>query len=435
MSVNPATTGEPDETAAPTGAHDATAGASADTGTDAPAGADVPADIVDASDDSDNSETSGTSGGDTADGDADGEEALDADEPMISLRDVHKVYRLRDGSQVHALDGLSLNIPAGSIHGIVGTSGAGKSTLVRCLTALERPTYGEVSVAGQDLTTLSANELRKARRAIGMVFQHANLLDQRTAAQNIAYPLDLAGAQKGQRHERVSRMLELVGLADRGSSYPAQLSGGQKQRVGIARALADEPAVLLCDEPTSALDPETTRSILDLIRDVRDRLGVTVVIITHEMSVVRRICDSVSLLEAGRIVQSGPIEDVVSDVDSRLSLELVPPPDVPKAALVAGSTEDTDDQADGAGDADHAGSTDSAVSAVIDVALTAHPGEPAAAQVLSLVAEQGADVAGGVFETLGTAQVGRLALTIPADRAQAAVAALREAGITAEVRS
>ena len=377
MSVNPATTGEPDETAAPTGAHD-------------------------------------------------------ADESMISLRDVHKVYRLRDGSQVHALDGLSLNIPAGSIHGIVGTSGAGKSTLVRCLTALERPTYGEVRVAGQDLTTLSANELRKARRAIGMVFQHANLLDQRTAAQNIAYPLDLAGAQKGQRHERVSRMLELVGLADRGSSYPAQLSGGQKQRVGIARALADEPAVLLCDEPTSALDPETTRSILDLIRDVRDRLGVTVVIITHEMSVVRRICDSVSLLEAGRIVQSGPIEDVVSDVDSRLSLELVPPPDVPKAALVAGSTEDADDQADGAGGADRAGSTDSAV---IDVAMTAHPGEPAAAQVLSLVAEQGADVAGGVFETLGTAQVGRLALTSPADRAQAAVAAQREAGITAEVRS
>jgi len=380
VSVNSATTGEPDEIAAPTG-------------------------------------------------------APDADESMISLRDVHKVYRLRDGSQVHALDGLSLNIPAGSIHGIVGTSGAGKSTLVRCLTALERPTYGEVRVAGQDLTTLSANELRKARRAIGMVFQHANLLDQRTAAQNIAYPLDLAGAQKGQRHERVSRMLELVGLADRGSSYPAQLSGGQKQRVGIARALADEPAVLLCDEPTSALDPETTRSILDLIRDVRDRLGVTVVIITHEMSVVRRICDSVSLLEAGRIVQSGPIEDVVSDVDSRLSLELVPPPDVPKAALVAGSTEDaedTDDQADGAGGADRAGSTDSAV---IDVAMTAHPGEPAAAQVLSLVAEQGADVAGGVFETLGTAQVGRLALTIPADRAQAAVAALREAGITAEVRS
>ena len=380
MSVNSATTGEPDEIAAPTG-------------------------------------------------------APDADESMISLRDVHKVYRLRDGSQVHALDGLSLNIPAGSIHGIVGTSGAGKSTLVRCLTALERPTYGEVRVAGQDLTTLSANELRKARRAIGMVFQHANLLDSRTTAQNIAYPLALAGVKAGGRHETVERMLQLVGLADRGSSYPAQLSGGQKQRVGIARALADQPAILLCDEPTSALDPDTTRSILNLIRDVRDSLGVTVVIITHEMSVIRQICDSVSLLEAGRIVQSGPIEDVVSDVDSRLSLELVPPPDVPKAALVAGSTEDTDDQADGAGDADHAGSTDSAESAVIDVALTAHPGEPAAAQVLSLVAEQGADVAGGVFETLGTAQVGRLALTIPADRAATATGVLREAALTAEVRA
>ena len=380
------------------------------------------------------SEQSTAEPGRSEDGDVPGSPS----EPMISLRDVHKVYRLRSGKEVRALDGLSLDVAPGSIHGIVGTSGAGKSTLVRCLTSLERPTSGHVSVAGQDMTALSPSQLREARRRIGMVFQHANLLDQRTTAQNIAYPLALAGVPGGRRHPVVKRMLDLVGLADRGGSYPSQLSGGQKQRVGIARALADEPAVLLCDEPTSALDPETTRSILDLIRDVRDRLGVTVVIITHEMSVVRRICDSVSLLEAGRIVQSGPIEDVVSDVDSRLSLELVPPPDVPKAALVAGSTEDaedTDDQADGAGDADHAGSTDSAESAVIDVALTAHPGEPAAAQVLSLVAEQGADVAGGVFETLGTAQVGRLALTIPADRAQTAVAALREAGITAEVRS
>ena len=352
-------------------------------------------------------------------------DAPGADESMISLRNVHKIYHLRDGSDVRALDGLTLEIPAGSIHGVVGTSGAGKSTLVRCLTALERPTDGEVRVAGQDVTSLSASELRKARRAIGMVFQHANLLEQRTAAQNIAYPLDLAGAQKGQRRGRVSRMLELVGLADRGSSYPAQLSGGQQQRVGIARALADEPAVLLCDEPTSALDPETTRSILDLIRDVRDRLGVTVVIITHEMSVVRRICDSVSLLEAGRIVQSGPIEDVVSDVDSRLSRELVPPPDVPAAVRTAGGAHGHSSGSDG---------PDGAADAVIDVALTAHPGEPAAAQVLALVAEQGADVAGGVFETLGTAQVGRLALTIPADRARATVEALHDAGLIAEVR-
>ena len=331
-------------------------------------------------------------------------------EPMIRLHDVHKHYRLRDGREVRALDGLTLDVPAGSVHGVVGTSGAGKSTLVRCLTALERPTSGEVRVAGQDLTALGARELREARRAIGMVFQHANLLEQRTAAQNIAYPLAMAGVPKGERHETVARMLELVGLADRGSSYPAQLSGGQQQRVGIARALADQPAVLLCDEPTSALDPDTTRSILNLIRDVRDSLGVTVVIITHEMSVVRQICDSVSLLEAGRVVESGPIENVVAHVDSRLSRELVPPPDVPDAVRAADDI-------------------------VIDVALTARPGEPAAAQVLALAADQGADVAGGVFETLGTAQVGRLALTIPADRAATATGVLREAGVTAEVRA
>ena len=331
-------------------------------------------------------------------------------EPMIRLHDVHKHYRLRDGREVRALDGLTLDVPAGSVHGVVGTSGAGKSTLVRCLTALERPTSGEVRVAGQDLTALGARELREARRAIGMVFQHANLLEQRTAAQNIAYPLAMAGVPRGERHETVARMLELVGLADRGSSYPAQLSGGQQQRVGIARALADQPAVLLCDEPTSALDPETTRSILELIRDVRDRLGVTVVIITHEMSVVRAVCDSVSLLEAGRVVESGPIEDVVADVASRLSRELVPAPAVPAGSVGPGDT-------------------------VIDVALTAHPGQPAAAQVLALAAEQGADVAGGLFETLGRAQVGRLALTIPADRAEAAVAVLTGAGVTAEVRA
>ena len=321
-------------------------------------------------------------------------------EPMIRLHDVHKHYRLRDGREVRALDGLTLDVPAGSVHGVVGTSGAGKSTLVRCLTALERPTSGEVRVAGQDLTALGARELREARRAIGMVFQHANLLEQRTAAQNIAYPLAMAGVPKGERHETVARMLELVGLADRGSSYPAQLSGGQQQRVGIARALADQPAVLLCDEPTSALDPETTRSILELIRDVRDRLGVTVVIITHEMSVVRAVCDSVSLLEAGRVVESGPIEDVVADVASRLSRELVPAPAVPAGP---------------GGDDLGAGH--------------------AAARVLALAAEQGADVAGGLFETLGRAQVGRLALTIPADRAEAAVAVLTGAGVTAEVRA
>ncbi|MDO4243613.1 MAG: methionine ABC transporter ATP-binding protein [Actinomyces sp.] len=341
---------------------------------------------------------------------AEGPDAPEATGPMISLHDVHKVYELRNGTTVRALDGLTLDVPAGAIHGVVGTSGAGKSTLVRCLTALEQPTSGTVKVAGQDMTSLRPGELREARRAIGMVFQHANLLDSRTTAQNVAYPLALAGVPRGSRHETVARMLELVGLGDRGDSYPAQLSGGQKQRVGIARALADQPAVLLCDEPTSALDPDTTRSILELIRDVRDRLGVTVVIITHEMSVVRQICDSVSLLDSGRVVESGPIEQVVSDVGSRLSHELVPLPDVPPGSLAPGHV-------------------------VLDVALTAHPGQPAAARVMALAAEQGADVAGGVFETLGTAQVGRLALSIPYSRAGDAVAVLREAGVTVEERA
>lgn len=330
--------------------------------------------------------------------------------PMISLRDVHKVYTLRGGRTVRALNGLSLDVTPGSIHGIVGTSGAGKSTLVRCLTSLERPTSGHVYVEGKDMTALSSRDLREARRRIGMVFQHANLLDQRTTADNVAYPLVLAGVPGPQRYSAVSRMLDLVGLADRGGSYPAQLSGGQKQRVGIARALADDPAVLLCDEPTSALDPETTRSILTLIKDVRDTLGLTVIIITHEMSVVRQVCDSVSLLQEGRIVEGGRLEDVVLDVGSRLSREIVPFPEVPPAAVADGQS-------------------------VIDVSITAHPGQPAAVALMSMVAELGGDIAAGVFETIGEAQIGRLAVTVPALQAESAVETLRRAGITAEARS
>ena len=352
------------------------------------------------------SDQSAADPGRSEDGDASGSQS----EPMISLRDVHKVYRLRSGKEVRALDGLSLDVAPGSIHGIVGTSGAGKSTLVRCLTSLERPTSGHVSVDGQDMTALSPSQLREARRRIGMVFQHANLLDQRTTAQNIAYPLALAGVPGGQRRPIVERMLDLVGLADRGASYPSQLSGGQKQRVGIARALADDPAVLLCDEPTSALDPETTRSILDLIKNVRDTLGLTVIIITHEMSVVRQVCDSVSLLEAGRIVESGRLEDIVLDVDSRLSREIVPFPKVPEAAVAHGES-------------------------VIDVSITAHPGQPAAVALMSMVAELGGDIAAGVFETIGQAQIGRLAVTVPGSDTEQAVSTLRQAGIAAEVRS
>jgi ABC superfamily ATP binding cassette transporter, ABC protein len=242
-----------------------------------------------------------------------------------------------------------------------------------------------------------------------MVFQHANLMDALTTAQNVAYPLALARAPHGYRRERVSKMLELVGLTDRADSYPSQLSGGQKQRVGIARALADEPSVLLCDEPTSALDPETTRSILDLIRSARDSLGVTVVIITHEMSVVRSICDSVSLLEAGQIVEGGPIDEVVSQVDSRLSRELVPLPEVSEKVL-------------GRGDV------------VVDLAITAKKGQPAAAKILTIAADRGGDVAGGVFQTIAGAQIGRLAITVEPSRAQGLIDALADAGAKPSLR-
>ena len=211
---------------------------------------------------------------------------------MIHLTGVRKVYPVKGGNTVVALDGVNLHVARGSIHGIVGRSGAGKSTLIRCLTALERPTEGSVVVDGLDLATLSGKALRDARRRIGMVFQAANLLDARTASDNIGYPLKLAGVPKEQRRERVEELLDLVGLAGRGGSYPSQLSGGQRQRVGIARALADDPAVLLCDEPTSALDTESTAQILALLKQVREIAGVTVVVITHEMAVVREICDS-----------------------------------------------------------------------------------------------------------------------------------------------
>ncbi|NLT29106.1 MAG: ATP-binding cassette domain-containing protein, partial [Propionibacterium sp.] len=216
--------------------------------------------------------------------------------------------------------------PRGEIHGIVGRSGAGKSTLIRCLTALEKPTSGSIIVDGTDLSSLREKALRKARRKLGMVFQHVNLLDSRTTAGNISHPLEIAGVSKPARQMRVAELLDLVGLTGRDRNYPAQLSGGQKQRVGIARALATHPEVLLCDEPTSALDSRTTRQILDLIRDLRDQLGITVVIITHEMSVVREVCDAVTLLADGRIAQTGPLTEVVAEPDSQLAHELVPLP-------------------------------------------------------------------------------------------------------------
>jgi D-methionine transport system ATP-binding protein len=228
---------------------------------------------------------------------------------MIELDNIAKTYRGPRGS-VEALRGVSLKVEAGEIFGIIGRSGAGKSTLIRCVNLLERPTAGRVLVAGQELTALPAEQVRASRRHIGMIFQHFNLLSSRTALDNVALPLELAGVSKRAARARALPLLDLVGLSDQRSQYPSQLSGGQKQRVGIARALASEPRVLLCDEATSALDPETTRSILTLLQDIRKRLGLTILLITHEMSVVREICDGVAVLEAGQIVEQGRTFDV-----------------------------------------------------------------------------------------------------------------------------
>ena len=332
---------------------------------------------------------------------------------MIDLTGVSKVYPVKNGGQVVALDGVNLHVERGSIHGIVGRSGAGKSTLIRCLTALEKPTDGHIVVDGRDLSALAGADLRAARRRIGMVFQAANLLDARTAAENIGYPLKLAGVPKAKRNQRVDELLELVGLEGRGSSYPSQLSGGQRQRVGIARALADEPAVLLCDEPTSALDTESTAQILALLRRVRDVAGVTVVIITHEMAVVREICDSVTLLGHGQVLQTGSLEEVVADPATPLARELVPMPVVDTADVPA--------------------DTGSGV-VLLDVVFTSHPGVPTGATVLHLASSMGADVTAGTFESLGSVQVGRLALTVPAYHADKIIEQLRKNNVHAEVR-
>ena len=249
---------------------------------------------------------------------------------MITLDSLTKVFPAPGGGDpVVALGGIDLHLEPGRVHGIVGRSGAGKSTLIRCLTGLEKPTTGRVEVDGTDVAALEGKELRAARRNIGMVFQHANLLDSRTAAQNIAHPLEIAGVPRAQRERRVAELVELVGLSGREHNYPAQLSGGQIQRVGIARGLAAEPKVLLCDEPTSALDGTTTHQILDLIADLRERLGITVVIITHEMAVVREVCDTVTLLENGAITQTGDLVDVAADPHGPLSAELIPLPPAP----------------------------------------------------------------------------------------------------------
>jgi D-methionine transport system ATP-binding protein len=250
---------------------------------------------------------------------------------VITTTDLRKVYRSR-GREVTALDGVDLAVREGEVYGVVGRSGAGKSTLIRCVNLLERPTSGTVEVAGRDLTALAGRTdrapaaLRAARAGIGMVFQHFNLLSSRTAQENVELPLEILGtAGRRDRARRARELLDLVGLSgDQARAYPAQLSGGQKQRVGIARALAGDPKVLLSDEATSALDPETTRSVLRLLRDLNRQLGLTVLLITHEMDVVKAVCDSAALMKGGRIVESGTVAELLATPGSELAGELFP---------------------------------------------------------------------------------------------------------------
>jgi len=230
--------------------------------------------------------------------------------PMIRLSELNKVFRGQIGSTT-VLKDVNLEVKAGQIFGVIGASGAGKSTLIRCVNLLERPTSGNVTMAGRDLTALSEQDLVQARREIGMISQHANLLSSRTVFGNVALPLELIQTPRQELQTRVEALLERVGLQDRRNFYPAQLSGGQQQRVTIARALANRPKVLLCDEATSALDPATTRSILDLLRSLNQELGLTILLITHEMNVVRSICDEVVILDRGTIVEQGTVHEIV----------------------------------------------------------------------------------------------------------------------------
>ncbi|KPC75721.1 methionine ABC transporter ATP-binding protein [Thermoactinomyces vulgaris] len=243
---------------------------------------------------------------------------------MIQIKEVVKTYPARDGgSVVTALDGVTLTINRGDIFGIVGYSGAGKSTLLRLINGLEMPTKGEVIVDGKEISRLKERELRQARQKIGMIFQHFHLLWSRTVRENVAFPLEVAGLPKEQIRKRVDQLLERVGLAERADAYPSQLSGGQKQRVGIARALANEPDILLCDEATSALDPETTASILQLLKEIHREMGITLVLITHEMSVVRQICNKMAVMENGRVVETGMVSSIFSQPQQALTKQFV----------------------------------------------------------------------------------------------------------------
>lgn len=241
---------------------------------------------------------------------------------MIQLDHIVKTFDT-GADKVHAVSDVTLHIKSGEIFGIIGFSGAGKSTLVRCINLLERPTSGTVTVDGKVLTDLPAKELREARKKIGMIFQHFNLMRSRTVYQNIAYPLKGSKLTKAQIDKKVKDLLELVGLSEKLNAYPSELSGGQKQRVAIARALANDPKVLLCDEATSALDPQTTSSILKLLKEVNQKLGITIVLITHEMAVIKEICNRVAVMELGKVVETGNILDIFSHPKAQMTMDFI----------------------------------------------------------------------------------------------------------------
>lgn len=326
---------------------------------------------------------------------------------MITIKDLRKTFN-QSGRPVVALDGVSLSVSPGEIYGVIGPSGAGKSTLIRCVNMLERPTSGSVQVNGQEMTALSPAELRRARQRIGMIFQHFNLLTSRTVAGNVSFPLEITGVPAAERARRVDELLALVGLTDQAKAYPAQLSGGQKQRVGIARALATQPDVLLCDEATSALDPQTTVSILDLLRDLNRRLQLTILLITHEMNVVKHICDRVAVIERGRIVEEGDVVDLVTRPNSYLSQALFPagdiPPVRPGGVLVS----------------------------AIFVGRSAE--QPVLSQLVRSFAVD-VNILGGSIQTIGGQRVGRLQIELAGDQVNPALEYLKNQGLRVEVHT
>lgn len=341
--------------------------------------------------------------------------------PLIRLAGVTKTFHPRGGDSVTALDNIDLSVAPGEIVGIIGRSGAGKSTLVRIINGLDAPTAGRVTVAGVAISELSEREARAARRSIGMVFQHFNVLSSRTAAGNIALPLEIAGVARAEIVSRVTTLLGLVGLTEQRDRYPSELSGGQKQRVGIARALATRPKVLLCDEATSALDPETTQQILALLARIRDELKLTIVLITHEMSVVKAIADRVAVLENGRVIEQGDTFDVFAHPKHATTQSFV--------STVSGAVVPEDVRARLVAEPVKGGST------VLRIVFTGpQAGEPVLSR-LSRVLGVEVNILSGRIETIAGRPFGALVVSVPGDIASrgAVIASLDRLGLTSEV--